>query len=102
MSLIRKFSAYSEEFSHNRSNNLISNHENCSLKKDIIAENVPFYTFTLMHLQFTLSLQFYSYIDKIEKKLCIIFFIKIVKVNFSDISTKIVALLFLTTYITYF
>ena len=55
MSLIIKFSAYSEAFSHNRSNSLISNHENCSLKKDIIAENVPFYTFTLMHLQFTLS-----------------------------------------------
>lgn len=68
MSLITKFSAYSEEFSHNRSNNLISNHENCSLKKDIIAENVPFYTFTLMHLQFTLSRQFYNYIEKIEKK----------------------------------
>lgn len=84
MSLITKFSAYSEEFSHNRSNNLISNHENCSLKKDIIAENVPFYTFTLMYLQFTLSHQFYSYIDKIEKKLCTIFFIKIIKVNFSD------------------
>ena len=84
MYLIRKFSAYSEEFSHNRSNSLISNHENCSLKKDIIAENVPFYTFTLMHLQFTLSHQFYSYIDKTEKKLCTIFFIKIIKVNFSD------------------
>ena len=84
MSLIIKSSAYSEEFSHNRSNNLISNHENCSLKKDIIAENVPFYTFTLMYLQFTLSHQFYSYIDKIEKQLCTIFFIKIIKVNFSD------------------
>ena len=50
MSLITKFSAYSEEFSHNRSNNLISNHENCSLKKDIIAENVPFYVFTIYTL----------------------------------------------------
>ena len=50
MYLIRKFSAYSEEFSHNRSNSLISNHENCSLKKDIIAENVPFYVFTIYTL----------------------------------------------------